>query len=186
MQLGALIRKNRRAKELTIQKVACSVGYSVSYISSVERGIISPSAEALQVICRFLEIDLDEVLNEETEKDSPAQTALVVRKNQRKRFAHPNSNVSYELISPDFRHGIELLKATAKPGERAGNPPFSHQGEEVVLILKGKVEMHVGEDIYILEEGDSIYITDSWVPHYWVAAGDEEVQLYGCVVPPSF
>lgn len=187
MQIGNLIRKTRRSKELTLQKVAASISYSVGYLSSVERGIVAPSAEALRVICKFLDLDVGETLNEENEKkDAPRRACTVVRKNGRKRFAHPHSNVTYELVSPDFRHGIEFLKATAQPGDRGGNPPFSHEGEEVVLIVKGKVEMHVGDEVHILEEGDAIYITDSWVPHYWIAIGEEELQLYGCVVPPSF
>ena len=186
MELGALIRKTRRVKDLTLQQVASGVGFSVGYISSVERGIIAPSANALKAICEFLDISPEEAHEEERVSSVPKPAGLLVRSGQRKRFAHPDSNASYELLSPDFRHAIEFLKVTAQPGDRGGDPPFSHEGEEIVVVIKGMVEMHVGDEVHLMEEGDAIYVTDSRVPHYWVAVGDEELQMYGCVVPPSF
>lgn len=41
----------------------------------------------------------------------------------------------------------------------------SHEGEEFILVLSGKMEISYGQNTYFLEEGDSIYY-DSIVPHH--------------------
>ena len=41
---------------------------------------------------------------------------------------------------------------------------FPHPGEEFLLVLKGAIEVHVGERQFRLETGDSVYF-DSELPH---------------------
>ena len=47
----------------------------------------------------------------------------------------------------------------------------SHEGEEFLYILEGRVEFHYGDEIMAVGPGDSLYY-DSNEPHGYVAVGD--------------
>lgn len=49
----------------------------------------------------------------------------------------------------------------------------SHEGEEFLYVLEGKVEILYGKQTYILDKDDSIYY-DSIVPHYIGSASESE------------
>ena len=46
----------------------------------------------------------------------------------------------------------------------SGNAPYRHRGEELIYVLKGKIELTLGDDRVMLATGDSVYL-DASVPH---------------------
>lgn len=56
LDLGAYIRSQRKAAQLSLRKLASLAGVSNPYLSQIERGLRNPSAEILQAIARGLEI----------------------------------------------------------------------------------------------------------------------------------
>jgi quercetin dioxygenase-like cupin family protein len=55
-----------------------------------------------------------------------------------------------------------LIDVQPRNGE---HPPLSsHEGEEFIYVLEGRIEINYGKTDYTLEAGDSIYY-DSIVPH---------------------
>jgi transcriptional regulator with XRE-family HTH domain len=58
-EIGKLIQESRKNKEMTQQQLAEKTGLSRNYISDVENGRYTPSAETLFRICSILEIDLN-------------------------------------------------------------------------------------------------------------------------------
>ena len=59
-----------------------------------------------------------------------------------------------------------------EPGMRYEENLYNHDGEEFLFILEGEVEMIVGNEKYILEEGDSIYF-DSTKKHRLLSHSDK-------------
>ena len=58
-------------------------------------------------------------------------------------------------------------------------------GEKMGIVLKGSLEVSVGDDVYQLEEGDSIYYPTS-VPHPWRALKGDIIEVIWILTPPSF
>jgi quercetin dioxygenase-like cupin family protein len=58
----------------------------------------------------------------------------------------------------------------------------THEGEELLYILEGRVEVLYGKESYTLEVGDSIYY-DSVVPHQ-VLAVEAPAKLLAVVYAP--
>ena len=52
--------------------------------------------------------------------------------------------------------------------------PHSHIHEQIVYIIKGECEFHVGKDVYQLREGGLLYIPPN-VEHYIEVKGKEAV-----------
>jgi quercetin dioxygenase-like cupin family protein len=71
------------------------------------------------------------------------------------------------------------------PGTSTENSPFQHEGEECGLVLQGTLEVHLGDEAFVLEEGDSI-IFDSRRPHWYRNIGSTRVLSVWAVTPPTF
>lgn len=185
MHIGEKIRKKRMASGVKLIDIAKLTGYSQSYISQIERGIVNPSVVALQKIADSFGLSTAYFF----ESDNPVITTNditgIVRKIERKGLLYPGSNIIYQLLSPDLQGKIEFLMITAPPGSSTGDEPFIHEGQEWGVILKGTMEIWVKDVQYILEEGDSVTF-DSSLPHRWSNCGQDELVAVWVVTPPSF
>jgi quercetin dioxygenase-like cupin family protein len=65
--------------------------------------------------------------------------------------------------------------------EKIVDPP----GEKFVFVLGGNIEFTVGEDIFELEEGDSLYYPGDFPVSYRVTKG-KPCRCIFIVTPPSF
>ena len=115
--------------------------------------------------------------------DHPNAVA-VLRKGQRKSVAFPNSSIGYELLTPDLRRRASLLWLTAAPGAESGMA-LTHEGEDVVVVLRGRLSIEVGGEWHALDAGDSIFFS-SELPHRWCNRGEDEAQAIWVSSPPSF
>lgn len=181
--LGATIRGSRQAAGLTLQQLAQKSNLSISYLSQVERNILTPSVSTLKRLADLLDIPATELMF--GGKDGSAPRAVgVVRKGHRKGVSLPGSNIHYELLTPDLQRRSSMLWLVAPPGSESG-PAFVHEGEDGVLVLKGELEIEVGGENYQLAEGDSIYFSAS-LPHCWRNITDENAEAIWLSTPPSF
>lgn len=60
-ELGAYIRAERRAKQLSLRKLSGASGISNPYLSQIERGLRRPSADVLQQIARALGVPIEQL-----------------------------------------------------------------------------------------------------------------------------
>ena len=60
----------------------------------------------------------------------------------------------------------------------------SHEGEEFIFVLDGSVEINYGKEIYLLNQGDSIYL-DSIVAHNVHAGGDAPAKILAVIYYPG-
>ncbi|MEW6623481.1 MAG: XRE family transcriptional regulator [Bacillota bacterium] len=177
--LGEKIRNIRSEKNMSLRDLADKTGLTASFLSQVERDLTEPSITSLRKIAEALEVPIFFFLLETTEK-SP-----VIRKSERKVLRLPQSNLVFELLSPDLEKSMEIMIARLKPGAVSCEEPLSHPGEECIVILEGTMEISVGSDTYVLEEGDSIYY-HSAIPHILKSVGDKELVFLSAITPPMF
>jgi transcriptional regulator with XRE-family HTH domain len=186
LNLGEKIRNLRKEKAIKMVELAEMTGLSQSFLSQVENGVTNPSVSALQRIALALGVSTAYFFDRENNGVMAGIAGQgVVRKNQRKGLLYPDSNITYQLLSPDLQGPIEFLYITAPPGSSTGEYNFVHQGMEYVLVLKGKMELTFGQETHHLEEGDSACFASS-LPHHWKNVGDEELVAVVAVTPPSF
>lgn len=68
---------------------------------------------------------------------------------------------------------VEVWQTWVAPG--AGTPPHVHEGEEVVVVLRGRGELHVGDTVASFE-GPCALIAPAGVPHQIINTGSEQVE----------
>jgi len=179
-KIGETIRKIRVAKKITIKKMAEKTNLSSSLISQVERNLITPSLPTLVKISKILEIPLvsffleDEVISN-----------CVVRKKDRKKLRISPSGIVFQLLSPDINRKIEFLLVEIEGKDGDYEKLVSYHGEKCGYVIKGKLEVKLGDKTYYLEEGDSIYFKSS-IPHRFKSADEGKVVSIWAITPPSF
>lgn len=186
LALGRKVRALRTEAGLTVEALAGQAGVSAGLVGQVERGVGNPSIGNVHKLATALGVSVYALL-EDPARDTADQgpSAAVVRRDQRKRIAYPRDHILYELLTPDLQRSLEVIRSVMPPDYDTGSAPYRHQGEECVHVLRGRIEVHVGSDSYLLEPGDTITY-DASVPHWWRNAGQEEGETIAATVPPSF
>jgi quercetin dioxygenase-like cupin family protein len=84
-----------------------------------------------------------------------------------------------------FKSGkMEGIMIEVEPGKDFGKQ-YSHDGEEIHYVLEGEIEYIVGEQIFKLSEGDSLW-HKSDIPHGVRNAGNTKAKFITIGVPPTF
>ena len=61
---------------------------------------------------------------------------------------------------------LQVILSTIEPGGGTGAEPYTHDSdEEVVVVLAGVLDLWVGDEHYVLREGDAITFP-SRLPHW--------------------
>ena len=69
-----------------------------------------------------------------------------------------------------------MVWTEGEPDALTGESPMQHKSEECTLIIKGEIHFYIGEELYILKEGDAVYLNAN-TPHHWENPGAEPAQL---------
>ena len=80
---------------------------------------------------------------------------------------------------------LQMLAERKAPGADSGKVMLNHHGEDCGIVLRGQLEVTVGEDKTVLGPGDAYYF-DSREPHRFRNIGDEPCELVSACTPPSF
>jgi transcriptional regulator with XRE-family HTH domain len=193
--LGAEIRALRRERGLSTVALARACGVSPSLISQVERGLTAPSLEALWAIARALDVPIGAFF--QPDGDAPAEPAtgepgadaappraMVVCADRRKRLGLTPS-LTYQLLSPDLQRRIEFVWIEYGPGEEGPVEPFTHPGEEQMVVIRGEMRIWIAGEEWLLHAGDAITF-DSRLPHRAINPGKTTALVIAAITPPSF
>ena len=180
LQLGPRIRSMRQARRLTLRDVSERAGVTESFLSQVEREVTSPSIATVQRIARALDLSIAQLFAEEPE------TGRVVRREARRTVAYPGLKSVDEFLTSNMASRLQVILSTIQPGGGTGAEPYTHDSdEEAVVVLAGVLDLWVGDEHYVLREGDAITFP-SRVPHWNMNNGDVQVSVLFCLTPPSF
>jgi transcriptional regulator with XRE-family HTH domain len=158
-RIGARVRSLRRERGLTIEQIAAATGLTKGFISQLERDRTQPSLSSIARICDALGVRLSHVF----ERD-PAPA--LVRKNERPEVDTYFPTNNYLLSSRDERR-FQAIESVVAPGAGAGGELYTLPGElEFVYVLEGTLELRVGEETFVLEQGDAITY-ELAKPHTW-------------------
>lgn len=182
--VGSQIRSLRKSKGLTLETLADRSGVSTGLLSQLERGKGNPAFNSLVRIAHALGAPITQLLHAET------GTSPVVRRHERRNLdVHASTDGAlgavHELMTPRLDQLLEAIWVEAPPGYSTEGTPFTHPGEEFGLVLSGTHEVHVGDDCYVLEAGDSISYP-STLPHWYRNPGPDPVTAVWIITPPTF
>ncbi|OHD22816.1 MAG: hypothetical protein A2064_14245 [Spirochaetes bacterium GWB1_66_5] len=156
--IGTNIRKLRKKKGLTLERLSSLAHITRSMISQIENNKSLPSLKTLQHFSSALNVPIGSLFESNGIPETPT-----LRKKDRQPLK-TKSGVTFFLLTPNLgHHNIEVLYNVYAPNGSTG-PLYRHAGEECGIVLKGRFKVAWNRKTYILEEGDAIYI-DSSKPH---------------------
>jgi mannose-6-phosphate isomerase-like protein (cupin superfamily) len=80
---------------------------------------------------------------------------------------------------------LQIIRERYAPGADTGQTLLHHAAEEGGVVLKGHVEVTVGDQRRVLGPGDAYYF-NSRLPHRFRNVGEEEAEIVSACSPPSF
>jgi transcriptional regulator with XRE-family HTH domain len=177
LALGNRIRAARGRRGLSLGELASSAGVSKSLVSQIERGIAAPSIDTVRRLASALQLPVFSLFMEEPDN------GMVVRRGERRVVRYPGSSATREILSPTLGGRMVLVWVTFPPGED-GREPVRHVGEESVVVIRGTLEVHLGQERVLLEIGDSMTF-DPEVPHSFRNPTNEETEILTAISPPN-
>ncbi|WP_367357021.1 helix-turn-helix domain-containing protein [Mesotoga sp.] len=177
--IGNKLRSLRQARKISIKKMADTSGVSSSLISQIEHGKVSPSLNTLKKILDAM----GETVISLVQQNSSENTMKGLIKREDRMTVTVAPGLYYEVLSaPNKSYSMFISYLSPDAGTEDF---FIHEGIESGIMLKGKIELQLGDSTLILEEGDSI-THSSTIPHKWRNLGDEVAIGIWVVCPPSF
>jgi transcriptional regulator with XRE-family HTH domain len=149
------LKELRAERALTLDELAKRSGVSRSMISLIERAESSPTASILDKLAASLGVTLASLFAEEERPDA----APVTRRADQREWRDPETGyIRRNLSPPAFPSAIELVEVVLPPGSRvaydSGSRVFAV--DQQVWVLKGSIEVTVGDKLYSLAAGDCL------------------------------
>jgi transcriptional regulator with XRE-family HTH domain len=152
-ELGTRIRLVRKERGLTLKELERVSGFSATHISEIERGKTSPTIGALVRISSALGKDTSYFLEEEQLNE-----VAVVRRDERQPLPEVVAKVKGEYLTPGIPGGrLNAYMITLEPGDQREIMYAAHAGEEGVFVIEGRLEVRVGDRVFLAGEGDTVH-----------------------------
>jgi hypothetical protein len=172
--LGRRVRVARLARRMTLEDVVSRTEFTVSWLSKLENGLLSPSLEGLVRLADVLECGVDTLV---AGLSVPPQYVVVKCGCGRIDQRHTSDGgIVAECLADQWRNRAMdpvILRVTAAGNRRH---PDNHDGERFLLVLDGAVEVAYGDETIELAAGDSMYIYAA-IPHTLHATGRGEARV---------
>lgn len=174
--VGDRLRAMRYELEMTLSEMAKRTGVSVSNLSKIERGEVSPSFDVIMRICDGVGIPVEQFV-----KPGPKRSIFGRKTVTRLGEAICFSSAQYDYLA----HSSELSHKSMVPLEirvRARSQDdfdhwSQHDGEEYIYVIAGAIEVHTDQYVpFCLRQGESAYF-DSRMKHVYVSIGESDAHV---------
>lgn len=148
---------------MTLEELAQQTELTRSYLSKLERGVSAPSIGAALRIAKALSVTVEELFAESHEDDP----VVIHRALPGSVTTHPTPRVVSGALP-----GHKMVAFVVTPSdEPVRNHPMSHhQGEEILFVLKGSINLQLARRNETLRAGDSAHFNSS-IPHKITSIG---------------
>jgi transcriptional regulator with XRE-family HTH domain len=152
--LGRNVRRIRAARGLTLKSLEQVAEVSATHVSEIERGKTTPTVRALEQIAGALGITVTRLLEIDVE-----ERVRVVRAPNRRLLAMDDGALALSpLSSTHGRHETSFFTLTLEPGRASDPAPERGMGEDVILVLAGRLDVESDREITRLESGDALHV----------------------------
>lgn len=185
-KIGAKVKLVRENRKLSVEDVSERTNLSVEQINSIENGSLVPNLTPLIKIARVLSVRLGTFMDDD-ENLGPVVTRAQ-EKTEVTRFSDRGNAINSDLDFYTLAHNkagrhMDPFVIDIFPSSEEEVKLSTHEGEEFIYVLEGKIQINYGKDTYELNKGDSIYY-ESIVPHHLHSAGKENAKILAVIYTP--
>lgn len=174
--IGPRFRKLRLQRGESLATVAAAVGVSIGFLSNLERSQSGASIGIMRKLAQYYGLNILDLFN-------PIDgTGPLVRPRDRKSL-EGGPGVQMELLASG-KITMEPHLFRVAPGAGSGES-YSHDGEEFIYLLRGRLDIELDGEQFQLRTGDSFYFS-SQTQHRWSNPGKTETLILWINTPPTF
>jgi mannose-6-phosphate isomerase-like protein (cupin superfamily) len=151
-----------------------------SAISVIENNKVSPSVDSLTRVLNGFPMTIIEFFSD----NKSVEEKFYYKKDELIKMS--DGSMSFSMVGADRKdRKIRFLYEHYPAGGDTGENLISHNGEEVGIVVRGRMEITIGDRVQLLETGDSFYI-DTRIPHRFRNIDQEECEVVTAATPPNF
>ena len=156
VNLGSKIKKMRRAQKMTYEELGAESGLTPDTIREIERGEILPPVSSLIKLAKALQIDSGDLLSDEERENA--------EKRKVESYEKRTSEYAYRSLTPNARNKhMKAFHVTIDPKQAHKMVEYQHEGEEFIYVLKGFLDISVGDNTWTLKTGQSIHFNSALI-----------------------
>lgn len=145
---------------MTLKQVGDRLHVTASLLSQLERGVTNPSISLLKEMSDYLGISIASLMES---GETGNRNYPLLRDGERKTLTI-EGNTRFQLLSQLYDLNCEFILNEWAPTASSGRKKYAHEGFECGFVLKGKLVIELGDQIYELKSGDSITFPSA-TPH---------------------
>jgi transcriptional regulator with XRE-family HTH domain len=155
LSVALRLRHIRRQRAMSLAALEGKTGLTKSYLSKIERGLTTPSIATMIKLAKAFDVQVGHLFGETADDDA----ICVVRKHQRKRVIRRASGIGYQYEALAYTRRSKCMDAfiMRPPLNADEHALFEHEGEELIFVLSGRVEVMFSDRRVVLEAGDTVY-----------------------------
>ncbi|KJK58534.1 helix-turn-helix domain-containing protein [Saccharothrix sp. ST-888] len=165
--LGARLREHRLSSRYTLEAAATRVGLSPAYLSRLETGQRQPSLPVLLGLARAYGTTVAGLLGELPGDPDPVVRGGAIEPGRAGGWGYRRAGTP--------GRAMQALRVHVPAGLQDAVVRV-HPGEEWLYVLRGRLRLTLGEQVHLLDEGDSAHF-DSLTPHRIAADSSNGVEL---------
>jgi len=153
--LGADLRALRKARGMTLERLAGELSVSVGWLSQVERDISSPDSAVLKRLADVFGVPLSLFFGA-----TPAvagEEGRVVRAKNRRSIGEREGGLVEALLSPDLTDSFEVVHSTFMPGSSRKTATM-RPTQEVAYLVSGQLDIWLDDRFFAIFTGDSFRV----------------------------
>jgi len=179
--IGGRLKSIRGIYNLSQRELARRAGVTNSTISLIEQNRVSPSVDSLKKVLNGFPLSLIDFFT----MDMEPQEASFFSRDDLVELSE-GGGTSLLLVGATRKdRKLRVLHEIYPPGGNSGDTMISHAGEEAGVVTKGAIQITVGNEIRVLQEGEAYYI-DSQIPHAFNNISDDVCEIVSAATPPNF
>lgn len=188
LDIGNRLRAIRKERGLSQRELATRAGLTNGTISLIEQNKTSPSVASLKSLLDAIPISLADFFSTLEDSNSPkyfytAEEFTEIAPSDTDAAGTPI--LSLRQLGAQQGSALQVLHERYAPGADTGPELLSHDAEEAGIIIRGKIEITVDDEVQVLGPGAG-YLFSSRLPHRFRNTGDEECEIISACTPPSF
>lgn len=163
-EIGERIKSLREERRLSLEQLSNLTGFDIELLSNIEVNKVQPQLGTLMKLAKALDSAFGRLISGVGDKHYS-----VTRKGEQKVVSRSTSQKGkrqiyrYKSLAPEVK-GRHMEALIVQLEENPDDKMSVHEGEEFIYVLDGIVSLKIGDDIFELDRGDSVYYL-STTPH---------------------
>lgn len=170
VRVSGRLRALRSERGLTLADVSAAAGMDASTLSRLESGARRLTLDHLPTLARALGVRVDDLLGAPPVQDPRVRSAPRTR----------DGMTFWPLNQHPDGSGQHAFKIRL-PGDRREPITRTHEGQEWLYVLSGRVRLVLGDEEFVLGPGEAVEFS-TWTPH-WMGVVDGPAELIAIFGP---